>query len=92
MRTKEDVWLQKEFQEAFVANERRERIRTGKVACALVVFLMPAGVILDRYVYPDHWDNFLLSAAALLCHWRADCGLCTILNSVFVTIAFSESR
>jgi hypothetical protein len=34
MRTKEDVWLQKEFQEAFVANERRERIRSGKAASA----------------------------------------------------------
>ncbi len=60
MRTKEDVWLQKEFQEAFVANERRERIRSGKVACALVVFLMPVGIILDRYVYPERWADFLL--------------------------------
>lgn len=60
MRTKEDVWSQKEFQEAFVANERRERIRSGKVACALVVFLMPAGIILDRYVYPERWADFLL--------------------------------
>jgi len=65
MRTKEDVWLQKEFQEAFVANERRERIRSGKVACALVVFLMPAGIILDRYVYPERWADFLL--LRLLC-------------------------
>ena len=65
MRTKEDVWLQKEFQEAFVANERRERIRSGKVACALVVFLMPAGIILDRYVYPERWADFLLFTAAL---------------------------
>src|SRR5882724_8055319 len=65
MRTKEDVWLQKEFQEAFVANERRERIRSGKVASALVVFLMPAGIILDRYVYPERWADFLL--LRLLC-------------------------
>lgn len=65
MRTKEDVWLQKEFQEAFVADERRERIRSGKVASALVVFLMPAGIILDRYVYPEHWADFLL--LRLLC-------------------------
>lgn len=60
MRTKEDVWLQKEFQEAFVANERRERIRSGKVACALVVFLMPAGIVLDRYIYPEHVTDFIL--------------------------------
>jgi signal transduction histidine kinase len=80
MRTKEDVWLQKEFQEAFVANERRERIRTGKVACALVVFLMPAGVILDRYVYPDHWYNFLL--LRLLCSVLAG-GLWALHNTEF---------
>jgi signal transduction histidine kinase len=80
MRTKEDVWLQKEFQEAFVANERRERIRSGKVACALVVFLMPAGVILDRYVYPDHWANFLL--LRLLCSSLAG-GLWTLHNTQF---------
>jgi signal transduction histidine kinase len=80
MRTKEDVWLQKEFQEAFVANERRERIRSGKVACALVVFLMPAGVILDRYVYPDHWNNFLL--LRLLCSVLAG-GLWALHNTEF---------
>jgi len=80
MRTKEDVWLQKEFQEAFVANERRERIRSGKVACALVVFLMPAGVILDRYVYPDHWTNFLL--LRLFCSALAG-GLWTLHNTEF---------
>ena len=80
MQTKEDVWLQKEFQEAFVANESRERIRSGKVACALVVFLMPAGVILDRYVYPDHWANFLL--LRLLCSVLAG-GLWALHNTRF---------
>jgi signal transduction histidine kinase len=59
MRPNEGAWLQPEFQEAFVANERRERIRSGKVACALVVFLMPAGIALDFYVYPDRWADFL---------------------------------
>jgi signal transduction histidine kinase len=59
MRTNEGAWLQPEFQEAFVANERRERVRSGKVACALVVFLMPAGIALDLYVYPELWADFL---------------------------------
>jgi signal transduction histidine kinase len=59
MRTNEGAWLQPEFQEAFVANERRERVRSGKVACALVVFLMPAGIVLDLYVYPERWADFL---------------------------------
>ena len=80
MRTKEDVWLQKEFQEAFVANERRERIRSGKVACALVVFLMPAGIILDRYVYPERWAVFLL--LRLLCSGLA-IGLWALHNTPF---------
>jgi signal transduction histidine kinase len=65
MNTKEEVWHQKEFKDAFVADERRERIQSGKVACALVVFLMPVGIILDRYVYPEHWANFLF--LRLLC-------------------------
>ncbi|HSF57605.1 MAG TPA: ATP-binding protein [Candidatus Binatia bacterium] len=59
MRSNEEAWLQPEFKEAFVANERRERIRSGKVACALVVFLMPAGIALDLYVYPERWGDFL---------------------------------
>jgi two-component system sensor histidine kinase PhcS len=80
MRTKEDVWLQKEFQEAFVANERRERIRSGKVASALVVFLMPAGIILDRYVYPERWADFLL--LRLLCSGLA-VGLWALHNTSF---------
>jgi signal transduction histidine kinase len=40
-----------EFRAAYLANERQERLNTGKVASALVVVLMPAGVLLDRYVY-----------------------------------------
>src|SRR6266850_5011455 len=80
MRTREDVWLQKEFQEAFVANERRERVRSGKVACALVVFLMPAGFILDRYVYPERWADFLL--LRLLCSGLA-AGLWALHNTSF---------
>ena len=45
--------------EAFEANERLERINTGKVASALVVFLMPAGVVLDLFVQSDHLAFFL---------------------------------
>lgn len=46
--------------EAFETNERLERINTGKVASALVVFLMPAGVVLDLFVQSDHLGFFLL--------------------------------
>ena len=47
------------FREAFQTNERIERINTGKVASALVVFLMPAGVALDYFVYKNELVYFL---------------------------------
>ena len=53
------VWEQAGFEEAYSARERQERLRSGKVACALVVFLMPAGITLDLIVYPDRWFYFL---------------------------------
>jgi len=51
--------LQPEFQAAHRAHVRAQRIHTGKVASALVVFLMPAGVVLDYYVYPGEVIPFL---------------------------------
>ena len=48
---------QPEFRAAFLANERQERIGTGKVASLLVLVLMPFGWLLDLFIYPDHrWD------------------------------------
>src|ERR1051326_1100670 len=35
-------------------------IRNSKVACALVIALMPAGVVLDYFVYKDDWKRFLV--------------------------------
>ena len=46
------------FEEALISRERQDRIRSGKVACALVMFLMPAGVILDLWVYPERVREF----------------------------------
>ena len=48
-----------EFWEAFLANEREVRISTGRLACALVFVLMPLGIILDYFVYPEHLAEFL---------------------------------
>jgi len=48
-----------EFWEAFSANEREVRISTGRLACALVFVLMPLGIILDYFVYPEHLVKFL---------------------------------
>ena len=47
------------FKAAFVKNEREVRISTGKLASALVVFLMPLGVLLDYFVYPEQLGLFL---------------------------------
>jgi signal transduction histidine kinase len=59
MPRKPPVGSQPEFEQAFVTNERQERIRSGKVACALVIALMPAGVLLDLFVYPERVVDFL---------------------------------
>ncbi|HKW30687.1 MAG TPA: histidine kinase dimerization/phospho-acceptor domain-containing protein, partial [Verrucomicrobiae bacterium] len=48
-----------EFWEAFSANEREVRISTGRLACALVFALMPLGIVLDYFVYPEHLVEFL---------------------------------
>ncbi|MGA2280629.1 MAG: ATP-binding protein [Verrucomicrobiota bacterium] len=45
-----------DFADAFVANERQERLRTGKIASVLVVVLMPLGSIMDWLFYhPQRW-------------------------------------
>ena len=59
------IWGQAGFAEAYSTRERQERLSSGKVACALVVFLMPAGISLDLFVYPDRWLYFLI--LRLLC-------------------------
>jgi len=56
---KKTLWSQEGFKKAFFANEQQERIKTGKAACALVVFLMPLGTTLDFFVYPDRVFYFL---------------------------------
>ena len=54
-----------EILQAFRAYEARERISNTKVGCALVVTLMPAGSLLDYFVYPDEIWPFLV--IRLLC-------------------------
>ena len=48
-----------EFLQAFLANEREVRISTGRLACALVFVLMPLGIVLDYFVYPEYLIRFL---------------------------------
>ena len=56
----ETITSRPEFEVAFRANERQERVNTGKVAAALVVFLMPVGVVLDYFVYRERLGFFLI--------------------------------
>jgi signal transduction histidine kinase len=54
-----------DIRQAFERYEAQARISNTKVGCALVVFLMPAGSLLDYFVYPDKiWQFFGLR---LLC-------------------------
>lgn len=49
-----------EFRAAYLVNERQERINTGKVAALLVCMLMPAGILLDYFVYPHKQVPFAI--------------------------------
>ncbi len=44
---------------AFESSEADQRVGNTKVGCALVVLLMPAGSLLDRFVYPDEVGPFM---------------------------------
>ncbi len=53
-----------EFRAAWQANEREVRVRTGKLACALVIVLMPVGAVLDWLVL-GHFDAVFFGLRAL---------------------------
>ncbi len=59
MRPKSAILDSPEIKAAFLADERLERLRTGKVACVLVIILMPLGSAMDVFSYPDHFGYFL---------------------------------
>jgi two-component system sensor histidine kinase PhcS len=44
---------------AFVEDERQVRLSTGRLACWLVILLMPLGTIADWFMYPDRVGDFL---------------------------------
>jgi signal transduction histidine kinase len=52
--------MQADFRAAFLANEQQERIHTGKIASALVVLLMPTGIVMDYFVYREDWVFLLV--------------------------------
>ena len=66
--SKTRITIESPLLEAFRAYETQQRITHTKVGCALVVTLMPAGSLLDSFVYPDKIREFFylrLLAAAL---------------------------
>jgi signal transduction histidine kinase len=73
-----------EFGAAFLANERAERLKTGKVGSILVLLLMPAGIVLDAFVYPHHLTLFLV--------WRLACSVLAGLLCFLHTIPFGQKH
>lgn len=43
-----------EVRQAFAEHDRQVTVSNFKVACVLGMLLMPAGILLDRYVYAEH--------------------------------------
>ncbi len=58
--TNERITDSAEFRAALQAHERAERSHSGRIASLLVVFLMPAGIALDWFVYPEYLGRFLV--------------------------------
>ena len=54
-----------EIQQAFAEYDRQVTINNFRVACALGAVLMPAGYLLDKYMYPDMAGGFF--GIRLLC-------------------------
>jgi signal transduction histidine kinase len=48
-----------EFKQAFADYDRRNWISNSRLGAALAVVLMPAGMVLDYFVYPEHMWRFL---------------------------------
>lgn len=48
-----------DIKKAFVDYNQQVRIERSKIICVLIIVLMPAGTLLDYFVYPDKlWDIF----------------------------------
>ena len=77
---KEQTTIDSHVLRAFHAYEEGARIANTKIGCILVVTLMPAGVLLDRFVYPNHVGAFS-SSESLAPFWLLSSGGFSRLNS-----------
>ncbi|MCE0484626.1 MAG: ATP-binding protein [Methylacidiphilales bacterium] len=99
--------LNTESKQAYAEYNRHFRITSFKVGCMLVFGLMPAGILLDYFVYPEKLGLFfvlriLCSVLALILwgllslsvgqrHFRIFGMLCFILPSLFIAIMIYRS-
>ena len=77
---------QPELLRAFRDYERQQRIANTKVGCMLVITLMPAGSLLDYFVYPDELWHFLFLRLA------ASAAAAIIYASLFTAVGRSCTR
>jgi signal transduction histidine kinase len=69
----------REVQLAFAEYDRQVTVDNFKVACAIGMVLMPAGILLDRYVYPDMAGYFIKLRL-----------LCSALIGAFLAVLLTE--
>jgi signal transduction histidine kinase len=62
---------------AYLEDDRRQRVLHSKIGCVLALVLMPAGITLDFFVYPEELGALFLSR--MLC----DAGVLVILALLF---------
>jgi signal transduction histidine kinase len=65
----EELTENRAIQQAFLRHEQDVRILNYRVSCILALIFMPAGVVLDYFVFRDHVPKFLalrLACSALL--------------------------
>ncbi len=67
--------IQEDFRRAYLDEESEVRVRTGRLACALVFFLMPLGAIIDYLYYGEGHFTPLVKQLLLL---RLVCSLLII--------------
>ncbi|MCA8914426.1 MAG: response regulator [Planctomycetes bacterium] len=71
---------------AFKEDDRRQRVTHSKIGCVLALVLMPAGFVLDWFVYPN--DLWLLFSGRLLC----DVGVLAVLGLLFTSFGERHIR
>ena len=70
------------FQEAFHSEDLRERLRIGKLGCALVIVLMPLGASLDYVVYKDDFAVLQVFLGLRL--------LCSLVTGALLAVHFTR--